>query len=47
MTMYDGRTNLSREQAYSFCSLAVDFRVTQSVNGVKGIHGMLEKGLLF
>jgi acetamidase/formamidase len=42
-----GRTNLSREQAYAFCSLAVDFRVTQSVNGEKGVHGMLKKGLLF
>lgn len=41
------RTNLSREQAYAFCSLAVDFRVTQTVNGEKGIHGMLKKGLLF
>ncbi|HEY3847311.1 MAG TPA: acetamidase/formamidase family protein, partial [Acetobacteraceae bacterium] len=27
------RTNLSREQAYQFCSLAVDFHVTQTVNG--------------
>jgi acetamidase/formamidase len=41
------RTNLSREQAYSVCSLAVDFRVTQTVNGEKGIHGMLKKGLVF
>ncbi len=41
------RSNLSREQAYQFCSLAVDFRVTQSVNGEKGVHGMLRKGLLF
>lgn len=41
------RTNLSREQAYAFCSLAVDFRVTQSVNGEKGVHGMLRKGQLF
>lgn len=41
------RTNLSREQAYQFCSLAVDFRVTQTVNGEKGVHGMLRKGLLF
>ena len=39
-------TNLSREQAYAFCSLAVDFHVTQSVNGEKGVHGMLRKGLL-
>ncbi len=41
------RTNLSRDEAYQFCSLAVDFRVTQTVNGEKGIHGMLAKGLLF
>ena len=40
------RTNLSREQAYTFCSLAADFHVTQTVNGVKGIHGMLKKELL-
>ncbi len=41
------RTNISREQAYMACSLAVDFHVTQSVNGEKGVHGMLRKGLLF
>ncbi len=41
------RTNLSRQEAYQFCSLAVDFHVTQTVNGEKGIHGMLKKGLLF
>ncbi|MDB5372719.1 MAG: Acetamidase/Formamidase [Belnapia sp.] len=41
------RTNLSREQAYAFCSLAVDFHVTQTVNGEKGVHGLLKKGLLF
>ena len=38
------RSNLSREQAYQFCSLAVDFHVTQSVNGEKGVHGLLRKG---
>ena len=41
------RTALTRVQAYQFCSLAVDFRVTQTVNGEKGVHGMLEKGVLF
>ncbi len=41
------RTGLSREQAHQFCSLAVDFRVTQTVNGEKDIHGMLRKGLPF
>ncbi|MFT8246133.1 acetamidase/formamidase family protein [Roseomonas sp. BN140053] len=41
------RANLSAADAYQFCSLAVDFRVTQTVNGEKGVHGMLRKGLLF
>ena len=41
------RTNLSPADAYQFCSLAVDFRVTQTVNGEKGVHGMLRKGLIF
>ena len=41
------RSTLSPAQAYQFCSLAVDFRVTQTVNGEKGVHGMLKKGLLF
>ncbi|MGB9368742.1 MAG: acetamidase/formamidase family protein [Xanthobacteraceae bacterium] len=40
------RTNLSREQAYTLCSLAADLRVTQVVNGNKGIHVMLEKKLI-
>ena len=40
------RTNLSREQSYTLCSLAADLRVTQVVNGNKGIHVMLEKKLL-
>lgn len=37
---------LSREDAYTLCSLAVDFRVTQTVNGHKGVHAMLAKSLL-
>ena len=41
------RTRLTRVQAYQFCSLAVDFRVTQTVNGEKGVHALLRKGLLF
>ncbi len=40
------RTNLSREDAYTLCSLAADLRVTQVVNGAKGIHVMLDKALL-
>jgi acetamidase/formamidase len=37
------RTGLSREDAYSLCSITADIRVTQVVNGNKGIHVMLEK----
>ncbi len=37
---------LSREDAYTLCSLAADLRVTQTVNGSKGIHCMLTKSLL-
>jgi acetamidase/formamidase len=40
------RTNLSREDAYTLCSLAADLHVTQTVNGSKGIHVMLKKSLL-
>jgi acetamidase/formamidase len=40
------RTNISREDAYTLCSLAADLRVTQVVNGAKGIHVMLEKKLI-
>ena len=37
------RMGLSREDAYMFASLAVDMRVTQLVDGNKGIHAMLPK----
>jgi acetamidase/formamidase len=40
------RSNLSREDAYTLCSLAADLRVTQTVNGSKGIHVMLPKSVL-
>jgi acetamidase/formamidase len=40
------RTGISREEAYTLCSLAADLRVTQVVNGSKGIHVMLEKACL-
>lgn len=40
------RTGLSREDAYMLCSLAGDLRVTQTVNGNKGIHMMMETALL-
>lgn len=40
------RTGLSREDAYMLCSLAGDLRITQTVNGNKGVHMMMEKALL-
>jgi acetamidase/formamidase len=40
------RAGISREQAYTLCSLAADLRVTQVVNGNKGIHVMLDKKYL-
>jgi acetamidase/formamidase len=40
------RTGLDRYQAYTLASLAADLRVTQVVNGNKGIHCMIEKRLL-
>jgi acetamidase/formamidase len=36
---------LSRDDAYSLCSLAVDLHVTQIVNGYKGVHAMVPKSL--
>jgi acetamidase/formamidase len=40
------RTNLDRYQAYTLCSLACDLRITQVVNGNKGVHAMLAKHYL-
>ncbi len=36
---------LSAAEAYVLCSLAVDLRVSQLVNGTKGIHAMLPKAV--
>ena len=40
------RRGLSREDAYMLCSLAADLRITQCVNGTKGVHMLLNKALL-
>ena len=40
------KAGLSREDAYMLCSLAADLRVTQTVNGSKGIHCMIAKDLV-
>jgi acetamidase/formamidase len=36
---------LSREEAYMIASVAVDYHVTQAVEGTKGIHGMMPKAI--
>jgi len=40
------RTGITKSEAYALCSLAADLRITQVVNGNKGVHVMLEKNLL-
>ncbi|HWH57065.1 MAG TPA: acetamidase/formamidase family protein [Terriglobales bacterium] len=35
--------HLSADEAYMLCSMAVDLRVTQVVDGVKGVHALLPK----
>ncbi len=40
------RSGLSRDDAYMLCSLAADFRITQTVNVHRGVHGLLRKALL-
>lgn len=40
-------TNISAEEAYVLCSLAVNFHITQVVNSPqKGVHGLLPKAIL-
>jgi acetamidase/formamidase len=36
---------LSRDEAYILCSIAMDLRVTQLVDGTKGIHAMVAKSI--
>ncbi len=36
---------LSRDDAYMLTSVAVDFAVTQVVDGTKGIHAMIPKSI--
>lgn len=41
--LLSGRLGLSKGHAYALCSLVCDLHVTQTVNGVKGVHAMVEK----
>ncbi|HEY4820195.1 MAG TPA: amidase, partial [Xanthobacteraceae bacterium] len=40
------RAGLTRSHAYMLASLAADLRITQVVNGNKGVHVMLDKKYL-
>jgi acetamidase/formamidase len=37
--------HLSRDEAYMLCSTAVDFNITQAVDGTKGVHAMIPKSI--
>ena len=36
---------LSRQEAYMIASIAVDYHITQVVDGTKGVHGMIPKAI--
>jgi len=38
-------TDMTASQAYAFCSLSVNFALTQIVDGVKGVHGLIPKAV--
>ncbi|MEE4347848.1 MAG: acetamidase/formamidase family protein [Paracoccaceae bacterium] len=46
ITLLSNRLGISRAEAYMFCSLAGDLRITQTVNREKGVHMMMRKALL-
>jgi acetamidase/formamidase len=40
------RTGWAKADAYTLCSLYADFRITQTVNQAKGVHGLLARRVL-
>jgi acetamidase/formamidase len=46
ISLLENVAGLSPEDAYSLCSMAVELRVTQLVDGNKGIHAMLSKEVI-
>ncbi|MEW9921304.1 acetamidase/formamidase family protein [Marimonas sp. MJW-29] len=46
ITVISDRVGISKAEAYMFCSLAADLRITQTVNREKGVHMMIAKELL-
>jgi acetamidase/formamidase len=39
-------TGIAKDEAYALSSFAVDLHVTQAVNNVKGVHAMLDRGIV-
>ncbi len=39
-------TGISKDEAYSLSSFAVDLHVTQTVNNVKGVHAMIDRSII-
>ena len=39
-------TGIHKDEAYALCSFVGDLHVTQTVNGVKGVHAMMAKSIL-
>jgi acetamidase/formamidase len=39
-------TRVSRDESYALCSCIADLHVTQTVNGVKGVHAMIAKSIV-
>ncbi len=46
IVLLQDKAGLAPEDAYMLCSLAGDLRVTQTVNGCKGVHMMMSKSLV-
>ncbi len=46
IALLEGYYDMQFHDAYRFCSIAADMRVTQFVNGSRGIHVMMARGLL-
>jgi acetamidase/formamidase len=46
LDVIEARAGINRSHAYMLASLAADLRITQVVNGNKGVHVMLEKKFL-
>lgn len=47
LDLFGREFGIPRNQALALCSVVVDLRVTQIVNGVKGIHAVLKDGDIF